>query len=246
MKITRKKELEHKKQELRQDPFVEGVTTAWAKLSGAGSYVIAGAIGLLLIFGVMAAIRAIRQSGEDKSWAALSAAEDRISDIKGRTEEDEQKRQDIAIEEFGKLSKDLAGTDAHLSALYYGAFVLFRKGGDDNLKKAEEACRQFVKEYPDSYYILPVKQLLAKTLFEQKNHEDALAVFTEVQSAFRSGKSEKMTGLQYEAAYHIGRCQQLLKRYDDARKTYEQLSHEQEATAYWAEMADYQLKKMGS
>jgi len=245
MKITRKKELEHKKQELRQDPFIEGVTTAWAKVSAVGYYVIAGAVGLLLIAGVMAAVHAVKQSSEDKSWSALAAAEDRIGEIKGRTDEDEQKRQDAAVEEFGKLSKELAGTDAHESALYYDAFVLFRKGGDDNLKKAEEACRQFIKEYPGSYHILPVKQLLGKTLFEQKKYEDALAAFIEVRSAFGPGKSEKMTGLQYEAAYHVGRCQQLLKRDEDARKTYEQLSQEQDASAYWAEMADYQLKKMG-
>jgi len=246
MKITRKKELEHKKQELKQDPFIEGVTSAWTKASGVGSYVIGGAILLVVIAGVIAVRHMVKSSGQDKSWAALSAAEDRISDIKGRTDEDEQKREDAAIEEYGKLAKELSGSDAHEPAVYYEAFALFKKGGDENLKKADQACREFIKSYPNSYYILPVKQLLAKTLFEQKKYEEALAAFSDVQAAFRSGKSEKMAGLQYEAAYHIGRCQQLLKRPDDARKTFEQLSREQEATPYWSEMAAYELGKLGS
>ena len=247
MRMNRKKELEHKKKELHEDAFVTYVQVAWHKISGVLNYVIAGAVALLLIIGIMAVVKHQRTTEADKGWAALWAAEDRVNEAnKGTTEEEQAKKDDATVAELQKLSKEIGGSSAHPAVLFYEANSLFKKGGDENLKAAEQACRRFTELYPDNYFALPMKQLLAKALFEQKQCDKALPIFKEVENSVRSGKAGKMPALQYEARYHIGRCQQLLGQKDDARKTYEDLARENTASPFWSEMADFQLKKMNS
>ena len=248
MRMNRKKELEHKKKELHEDAFVTWVQVAWHEVSGVLTYVIVILVAVALGLGIWALMSHKKTAATDHGWAALWSAEDRVDEAnkKATTEEEQTRKDDAKLVELEKLSKDIGSSSAHPAVLFYEANALFKKGGDENLKAAEQACRKFGELYSDSYFALAMKELLAKTLFEQKQYEKALPVFKEVESSFRSSKDLRMPALQYEASYHAGRCQQLLGQEKDARKTFEDLSREQVATPFWSEMADFQLKKMKS
>ena len=246
MKINRKKELEHKKQELKEDAFVTSITTAWQRTSEVRTYVIAGLVGLVLIGGIMMFMSYRKKSTTDQSWQALAAMEAKINEMKVTTEEERAKQEDARLAELDKLAKETDGSNCYPTVLFYHANALFRKGGADNVKKAEEECTLFLERYPDHYFAITMKQLLAKTLFEQKSCDKALAVFKEVHDVFRSGKPVRMASLEYEASYYIGRCQELLGQLADARKTYDELSSNEKGSPWWAEMAKYRLSKMNS
>lgn len=241
---NRRKELELKKKELKEDVFVESVTKAWEKTSSARNYIIAGVVGLVVIAVAMSFVSRSRESSAQQGWNALAMAENRLEDQKTATKEaDAERLQDKRLEEFAGLSKETDGSPAQPVVLFYYANDLFKKGGVENAKKAEEQCKLFISKYPKHYFTLQMQQLLAKTQLEQKNYEGARQSFETVRKALAE-KAGKFAILEPEAVYYIGRCLELTGKPAEARKTYEELSTEE--SPLWAELAQYRLSKMGS
>jgi TolA-binding protein len=183
---------------------------------------------------------------KDKGWAALSRLEKRIGEMEASTEEERTAREDAWLAGLGKVIRETEGSTAQPVAILYHVEALLKKGGEENVKKAEQQCRLFLQSFPDNYYALAVKQLLGKALFEQEKHARALEVFENVYDTFLADKAVEMQPVRYEAWYYIGRCQEVLGRTEEARTTFEELAAEETRAPLWAGMARFRLSKMDS
>jgi len=243
MKKNRKKELESKKRELKEDIFVQSMLAAWQKSTAMRRHIIVAAAAVAVIALIVIVGRERINAAERQALAELGAMRVELQNLPDDMSEEE--RQVIYLEKLGELAKTVRGK-ARPEVLFEYAQALFEKGSSENLKLAEEQCRAFIKDYPESYWYLPLRQLLGKILFEHGQYEKAQAEFAAVQDAFLADSQPVMTPLRYEAAYYIGRCQEMLGKTTEARETYRQLAERKNENEIWSGKAAYRLEKLGS
>jgi len=248
MRSTRKKELEHKKKELKEDVFVESMTKAWAKTTSIRTYIIVAVVTVALGAVVWGIRSHIRSSGDRAAWTAYARLEMSIAE-KRKDDDSKAVREKYDQEEIDGLAGligETDGTSAQAFIMYKYAHAVFSKGGDDNVKKAQEACATFAQRFPKHEYVLAMKLLQGKALFQQKSWQEALGVFQEVYDAYQQGKDVRMGSLQYEASYYIGRSHELLGNLDKAQAAYELLATHENESPLWADMARFRLAQMKS
>jgi len=243
MKKSRKKELESKKRELKEDIFVQSMLAAWQKSTAMRRHImtVAAAVAVIAVIVIVARVRV--RAANRQALTELGTMKVELQQLPDDISEEE--RQEIQLDKLGELSGNIRGK-ARPAVLFEYARALFEKGGGKNLQLAEEQCRAFIEDYPKNYWYLPVRQLLGKILFEQGRYEKAEAEFGAVEDAFLAEKQPVMTPLRYEAAYYIGRCQELLGRTGQARETYRQLAERKYENEIWSGKAAYRLEKLGS
>jgi len=246
MKITRKKKLQQKKRELKEDIFVQSVTGLWHKLAAAKVYVIVLLVAITAAVIVAGFMAQQKQTVKDKGWDELAKLEERMGKMDTSTEAAREAVEDEWLEGLEGLIPKTEGSTVQPVVVFYYADALFRKGGQENVKKAEEQCRFFLEKFPQNYYAVAVKQLLGKALFEQERYADALEVFQDVYDTLLAGEQPQMKATKYEALYYVGRCHELLGQLEQARSTYEQLASEDVESPQWSEMARFRLSKMRS
>jgi len=245
MRRTRKRQQE-KKKELKEDLFVTSVTMVWQKASPYLKYIIGAAAVVVLAVVIVRAARQRSASVSEKGWTELALLEKKVGEMESSTEEEREAQEDARLAGLGKVVQKASGGEAEAVALYYYAQALFTKGGDENISKAEEACRQFLQRYPDNYFAVAVKQLMAKTLFEQEKYAEALDLFDGIYNSFLAGAGGKIESIKYEARYYWARCRELLGERDAALEAYRQLADEKDTAPVWADMAAYRLSKLNS
>jgi len=246
MKKSRKKELQQKKRVLKEDVFVTFVTGLWEKAAKAKLYLITALV-VILAAVIVAGLMAEREEVvKDEGYEALARLKERIGKMESATEEDRTAMEDAWLKGLADLIPKTEDSAVQPEVIFYYADALFRKGGDDNLVKAERQCRSFVRKFPDNYFVIGVKELLGKTLFEQKKYAEALEVFQDVYDSLLAGEGAELKAAKYEACYYIGRCHELLGELEQARSMYEQLASQGDESPQWAEMARFRLSKMKS
>ncbi|HUS59563.1 MAG TPA: tetratricopeptide repeat protein [Planctomycetota bacterium] len=244
MKLNRRKELEHKKQELKEDIFVESVTKVYSKAAAARNYVLAGVIALALGF-ILISVMAESGKGSDESgWTKLAVAEAKLEEAKKLNQDEPEALVDETISQYGKLIEATKGSGAQQVALLHHIAALFEKGGSENIAKVVEECDLFLKSNPNGYFSIGVRQLKAKALFEQKEWQSALSLFDEVRITYK-GTVANLPALEQEAAYYTGRCYEELNEPDKAREIYKSIAG-LESSPTWAELAKYRLSILSS
>ena len=245
MKKSRKRQ-KQKKQEVKEDIFVQSVTSLWQKVAAVKAYVIVLVIAVLAAMIVAGFMAERKQTVRDKGWDELAKLEERIGKMDTATEADQEAIEDEWLKGLEELIPQTEGSTVQPVIVFYYADALFRKGGAENVKTSEEQCRFFLEKFPKNYYAVAVKQLLGKTLFEQEKYADALEVFQDVYDISLAEERPEMKGTKYEALYYVGRCHELLGQLEQARNMYEQLASEDVESPQWSEMARFRLSKMKS
>lgn len=246
MKKLRKKELEQKKRELKEDPFVEFVGKAWERTLSVKVYVAVAAVLVLATVIVSGTVVDRRKFAEEQGWKALAEMEATILEMPAGTDEEREAQDEAKLEGLARLVDKTESSSAQAVVVYELAGRILEKGGKENGEKAEAHCRFFLEKFPENYYALPMKMLLGKALFEQEKHEGALETFQDVYDAFLAGTPTELKATKYEAWYYVGRCQELLGRPVEARNMYELLASQVEESPLWAGMAQFRLSKMKS
>ena len=246
MKKLRKRELEQKKRELKEDPFVEFVGKAWERTASVKVYVAIAAVLVLAAVIVSGAAADRRKSAEEHGWKALPDMEATIIKMPADTDEELEARAEAELEGLAKLVDETEGSSAQVAVLFKLSGGILKKGGKENAEKAEAHCRFFLEKFPENYYAFPMKMLLGKALLEQEKHETALEAFQDVYDAFLTGTPTELKATKYEACYYVGRCEELLGRPVEARSMYELLASQAEECPLWAGMAQFRLSKMKS
>ena len=246
MKKRRKKELQQKKKELKDDIFVQSVSKALEKAVAVKTYVIVAVVAIVAALIVVGFVSEHKQTMTDKGWSALAELEESVGKMESTTQEERDAMENEWLTGLGALISKTEGSTAQAVAVFYHADALFKKGGEENVEKAGAQCRFFLENFPNNYYALAVKQLLGKALFEQEKHDEALEVFTKVYETCLAGKAKQMRPIKYETSYYVGRCQELTGEVAMARITYEQLASEDNDSPLWAQMARFRLSKMKS
>ncbi|NQT18755.1 MAG: hypothetical protein HQ592_03555 [Planctomycetes bacterium] len=246
MKKLRKRELEQKKRELKEDPFIQFVGKAWEMATSVKTYIAIAAVVVLTVVIVSGMKADSKKTAQDQGWAALAELEAAILEMPGATEEEREAQVEAGLEGLAKMVSKTQRSSAQPVIVFRLATGILKKGGKDNAEKAEAHCRFFLEKFPENYYALSVKLLLGKALLEQEKHESALEAFQDTYDVFLAGTPTALKAIKYEACYYVGRCHELLSRPVEARNMYELLSSQADESPLWADMAQFRLSKMES
>jgi len=196
------------------DAFVRAMLSARDALVAKRGTVILAVLAVVAVLIIIAVGTAIQ---EGRSEARLNAAD---------TAE--------TVDEMEAVAKDHPG-DADLQVRLARAYIA--RGGSADLSKAEEHLARAVSAADDGLQRAVAALELGKVKIDLGKYEEALALFDKTSSI-----PEAATIVRAEAEWYAGRSLEVLGRYEEARKRYDDLRDE--GRGVWSEMAQFRKTEM--
>ena len=229
-----------RRQELKQDEFVDTLVWLWATFKLHQSEIATGIVVALVLVGLGMYVVPRWRHANDQAWTTLSVLEESQAMARSGMEGKPVEPPSAEVQKYEKLAADYPRSGAAPLALYKAAKLLHDAG---KLDEALKELGQLLNSYPSSEVAPAAEAAKASVLEDQGKFAEAKSLY--------EGLAKKVAGAKAGPGYmapryylNAGRCAELTKDAAQAKTFYDKTITLAPGTP-WAQLAEERLKDLG-